>query len=135
MKKISLLQVSYSKRKCMWYNFRIELPPATFSGVSNLTIIVDTVDKSVRVPVNQTGQTWDETIEDLFEVGESSTHPKVFSIAIEAKGCNNTVATTTSVPMSPKAVEMPKITLDPLESVIFREKVLIAKLHKTYSLE
>ena len=93
------------------------------------------MNTSVRVPpVNQSGQT-NEPIEFFFEVGESSTHPKVFSIAIEAKGCNNTVATTTSVPMSPKAVEMPKITLDPLESVIFREKVLIAKLHKTYSLE
>ena len=84
---------------------------------------MDTGNTSIRVPVEHDGKTWDKTIEFLFEVKKSSTHPKVFTIAIEAKGCKNT-AKTVSVLMSTKALEMPKITLDPLERVMFQEKVI-----------
>ena len=90
------------------------------------------MNTSVRVPVEPDGKTWNKTIEFLFEVKKSSTHPKVFTIAIEAKGCENTVKTK-SVPMRTKALEMPKITLDPLERMIFQEKVVTLQLHLMHS--
>ena len=73
--------------------------------------------------INVEDTTFHEEIEFLHKVNKSSIHPKALMIAIEAKGCNNTVKTQ-PVPMKTKALEMPKISLDPLERKDFLQKVI-----------
>ena len=104
------------------YQCRIKLWEATFSGGLNITILV-AGNPSIRVPVPVEGRSFHEDMEFLFEVNKSSVHPKVSMIAIEVKGCNNTEKTQ-SVSMRTKALEMPKITIDPLERINFLEKVI-----------
>ena len=105
----------------MWYKCRIRIPAATFSGDPDNITILDKGNPILQVPDRDT---FHEEMEFLYEVNKSSAHPKELKISIKAEGCKNTVETQPTVTMKTRALEIPKITLDPLEREDFLKQVI-----------